>query len=105
MKPRLSGASFSRERGFSVENEASPRWGLIFYGNTGFCVFPQVFLYCLCLEGCYLRFISVLFSIHFLHRCWVGFWFDLGVILEAFLESFFGDFPSSRKMLHPPKVL
>ena len=51
--------------------------------------------------GCF----GVVFRALFFDRFLKGFCIDFGVILEAFLESFFGAFPSSRKMLHPTKVV
>ena len=42
-----------------------------------------------------------LFFDGFLDRCCI----DFGISVEAFLESFVGTFPTSRKMLHPTKML
>ena len=41
----------------------------------------------------------------FFDRVFKRFCIDVGVILESYLESFLDVFPSSRKMLHPTKVL
>ena len=52
------------------------------------------------MEGSYFRFISVLFSLRFLHRFFVAFWCDFGAIWGAFGEpksNIFGiDFPCAR---------
>ena len=52
-----------------------------------FIDFPLFFQAFLRLGGCYVRLISVLFSLRFRHRFLIVFWSDFGVILGGFWES------------------
>ena len=52
-------------------------------------------------KSCFFCYFSGSVFYRFLKRICI----DFGFMLEAFLESFFGAFPSSRKMLHTTKVM
>ena len=52
-----------------------------------FIDFPEVLQCFLRFGGCYVRLISVLFSLRFWHRFLAGFWIDFGVILGSFRGS------------------